>query len=146
MKSFWENLGRTVRHNIPFIVGMLVCVLLVISAYGCDSQVKSINNPEVSVGRAELKLEVDALSAELELQLGQLLITAQTKNKELDKQDEMKATLFQLGLSVAEGNPINPIGIAMTLSSVLGITAIANYREKNKIIAGNKMMNPSANG
>ncbi len=146
MKNFWDKLGVTVRHNIPFIAGILVCVMLVVSAYGCVSTVKSISNPEVLVNRAELSLEVDALSAELELQLEQLLVKAQAKNKELNKQDAMKASLFQIGISIAEGGTINPIGMAMTLSSILGIGAIANFREKNKVIDGNKMMSNSANG
>lgn len=139
MKEIWEKIGTAIRHNTGLTVGIILCFMVLLYAYGCESQVSSIRNPVIKINRAELKLEVESEVAKIEQALSELQAMAEVKGRQLDKQDEMKAALFQISLVVAEGGTVNPIGIATTLIAILGIGAVADNRKKDGLIVGKNM-------
>ncbi len=140
MKALWETVGAGIRHNVPLIVAVIACVFMLTWGYGCESKVVSISDPGKKVTRAELKLEVNEEAAILEQKLVALAAKAKVKNEKLDKEDAMKASLLEIGMAWASGGAINPVGTAFTIFGILGIGAVANSREKDKVIAGNNMV------
>ena len=123
----WEKFKKMIRHNQGLAAGVVLCVLLVTWAYGCQSQTSSIIDPSVKVTRAEAAIELQTLLDKAELQ-----------KAEFDKQDEIKGAIFNIALTIAEGGTINPVGAAVTLAGILGIGAVVDNRKKDGIIAGRK--------
>jgi len=53
---------------------------------------------------------------------------------DLDRQDAFKAKLAEIGIAVAQGGTIDPIGAGVTLLGILGLGAVADNRKKDSII------------
>lgn len=140
MKKLWETVGVGVRHNIPLVAAVVACIVLLGWGIGCESKVVSMNDPSKKVTREELKLEVNEEAAMLEQKLMNLAAEAKAKNEKLDREDAMKTSLLEIGMVFASGGAINPIGTALTIFGILGVGAVANSREKDKVIAGNNMV------
>lgn len=139
MKKLWNSIGAPLRHNVPLVAGILLCAVILYWGVGCESEVVSLTQPNRKVNRVELRLELDAEIAKLEQAVTDLYANAELKVANLNKQDQVKETLFKAGMIVAEGGTVNPVGIATTLAGILGISAVVNSREKDKIIAGKRM-------
>ena len=119
MKKLWAF----VRHNQGMFVGGIIAAAVLIWAYGCQSQVTSIVNPTVLVNRGQLKIEVDNFIAQAEL-----------KFQDLDRQDEVKSTLFAFAIDFMQGGKINPAAVALTIGNILGLGAIIdNVRKRTHI-------------
>lgn len=119
MKKVWQF----VRHNSGMVVGCILSVAVLAWAYGCESKVRSILDPTSSVNRVGLQAEVDHFIALAEL-----------KFQDLDKQDEIKKALFDIAITYMQGGQINPLGIVMTLATILGIGAgVDNVRKRTHI-------------
>ena len=123
MKNLIEKIWRAIRHNQCLATAAVLCIALVCWIYGCQSRVQSMKTPEKKVTRPELKIEVDALLAEVKL-----------KFEELNRQDAFKRQLFEYATVVAEGNSVNPVGVAVSLFGILGIGAVADNRRKDGVI------------
>ncbi|GAI98170.1 unnamed protein product [marine sediment metagenome] len=130
MKELWTF----IRHNQGMFIGGAIAAIVLIWAYGCESQVKSIVNPIVSVNRGELKAEVNNFIALAELRFA-----------DLDRQDETKKALFDIAIDFMQGGKINPAAVALTLGNILGLGAIIDNARKRTHIAtlkGNAAASP----
>lgn len=129
-----EKLKKIIDHN-QFLTIAAVAVLAIFSfVYGCQSEVTSIRNPQLKVNRQELQLEVQAIQTRLENELEQLQALAASKNQNLDKQDEIKAKIANIGLAVMDGGDINPVGLGVLALGLLGVGSAVDNRAKDKVI------------
>lgn len=119
MKQIWAF----IRHNSGVCIGTLLCFAMLFYAYSCQSMVISLVNPQLRITRSQLVAEVEAV-----------LVAAETKFEDLDRQDLVKDTIFNSVFDLAQGKAINPIGIALSLAGVLGVGAIGdNIRKRTHI-------------
>lgn len=114
--SIWSYL----KHNYPFVIGIVSAGLIVFWAYGCQSQVTSIINTPKMVTREELKAEVDAFLAQAELRF-----------KSLDRQDEFKTELFNTAVTFVTEGKINPLAVLMSAGNIAGLGAVVSAVRKD---------------
>lgn len=108
-----------VRHNSGVCLGFALLPLVLIFVYSCQSVVVSTVYPTRKITRPELVAEVDLF-----------LSQAAAKFDDLDRQDLVKGTIFNSVLDLAQGKAVNPIGVAVTLASILGLGAAADNIRK----------------
>ncbi len=109
--------------EMPLIVAIAICGLLILYAYGCEPKTTSILYPTEKISRSQLENEFEYL----------INVHAQ-RAKDLDQQEHIRQVLFQHGLTYAQTGLINPIAIATTLFSVLGIgVAVDDVKLRKKI-------------
>jgi len=90
--------------------------------YACDSTVPSITRPGTKVNRSDLKAELEYFLAQADIRFAQL-----------DRQDELKQTLFEHTTLWATTGVINPLGVLLSIGALLGVGATAdNVRKKIK--------------
>lgn len=130
MKKLW----KAIDHNQMLSVMVLVSIGIVYYVVGCQSTVRSILNPTTKLTREELKVEVDVEVRRLEAELDKLSAQAALKNKDLDRQDEIKRKLVEFGLSISTGGQINPLGVATLVGGLLGVGFAVDNRSKDKLI------------
>lgn len=114
---------RIIRHNQGLAIGSFIAICVLLWAYGCQSQVTSIVNPTILVTRGELDIEIDAFIAQAKL-----------KYADLDRQDEIKSTVFNVAIDFMKGGQINPVALAIVLGNILGLGAILDNRRKDVAI------------
>ena len=122
MKSLLEKARKVLSHNQFLAVAIVVVICLGIYLVGCESTTISPLSGK-SVTRSELKIENDTYVAKMGLAV-----------EDLDKKDLFKQKFFEIGLALAQGNTINPVGAGVTLLSILGLGAVADNRKKDSII------------
>jgi len=111
------------NHERYQTISIIICSLLLLAWWGCETKVKSIRDPSVKINRIQLENEVSAIIAETERKFG-----------EMDRIDELKNYLFQQGLTAAQTGVINPLGIITGLGTILGLGAgIDNVRKRKEI-------------
>lgn len=118
-----EKVKIMLRHNQFLTVAVIVVTVLMVWLFGCESTTQSPLRPETKVTRAELEVEVDMFK-----------IKVQQSVKDLDRQDLFKQELFNVGVVIAQGGSINPVGTGITLLGILGIGAVADNRRKDAVI------------
>lgn len=112
-----------IRHNSGIVIGSAMIPFVLIYAYSCQSVVVSGLQPGKKINRQQLVNEVDFFLAE-----------AEAKFADLDRQDLVKDTIFNSILDLAQGKTPNPIGVVLTLASILGAGAgIDNIRKRTHI-------------
>lgn len=123
MKTVIEKVKTILRHNQ--FLALAVVVVLVLGAWlvGCESTVQSPFNPDKQVTRVQLQNDWEGYAKDMELAI-----------TDLDKQDLFKQKLFEIGLVVAQGGTVDPLGAGVTLLGILGIGAVADNRKKDSII------------
>lgn len=124
------KLWAFIRHNSGMIIGATLCTLILAWTYGCESEVKSVQNPAVLVTRSELEIEVD-----------NFLKMAKIRFTELDQQDAFKRTFFAMAMTFMEGGRINPAAIALTLGNILGLGAVIDNIRKRTVLNVRKSNN-----
>lgn len=126
-----DKILKFMRHYKGLMIAIVLSSLACLWSFGCESEVQSTAGVGM-VTRAELALEVEAFTSAIELKIA-----------DLDKQDAIKAELFNIGLIVAEGgvNAINPIGAAVNIAGLLGLGLIYDNRKKAALLAGKTMKN-----
>ena len=126
-----EKLLTWIRHNAPLAVGIYICALVCVYAYGCESKGASVLTPGIKVTKEELSLEVKQLTAEHELKLNK----AELSLEQIAKEDEFKRRVFEFGAAIVETGQFNPTGLLGLLGWVMGGSAYLNGRKKDVIIA-----------
>lgn len=119
MKKLWAF----IRHNQGISIGGAIAIAVLIWTYGCQSQVRSIVDPIVLVTRAELELEVENYLALAELRFA-----------DLDRQDQIKSTLFETAITFMQGGNVNPAAVAIVIGNILGLGAIIDNVRKRTLI------------
>ena len=125
----WEWIKK---HYLSLVTVAIIGVLLAYG-YGCEPKVPSLLDETVMVNRQELKLELD-----------RILAIAEIKMSELERQEQLRALIFQNALILAQGQPLNPVGIITAIAALYGVTqgsknagnAIRKHREKRKANSG----------
>lgn len=105
------------------VIAAVICIFLVFYGVSCESQVSSLVDPADKVTRSELTMEVETFIAK-----------AEAKYKDLDRQDEIKALLFDKFTLWTQTGTFNPIGILPTVFTILGVGAITDNVSKRKQI------------
>lgn len=156
MKAFMEKVGEWVRHNLGLFVAICLSIPLLVWGFGCESKVKSIEDPAQWVTREELAVEVQAVQqaneakfedlisdAELAIKRAQedavieaeqLKVLVAKKERLLQQQDDVKAAILEMGLVLAEGGTVNPLGAGLTILGILGIGAVRDNAKKDGLL------------
>jgi len=92
------------------LTGSVLCVFLFFG-YACGPRTQSLIYDDKKVNRQELQLELD-----------QLIGTAQIRMIDLEQQDQLRAIILQNALILVQGQPLNPLGIITALAGIYGIT------------------------
>ena len=108
-------------HNTGVVIGQLLCFGALIFAHGCESKVTSITTPSTRVNRSELQVEVETF-----------LAIADLRFEDLNKQDQFRDEIFKHATLWAQGGTVNPIGLALSLASIIGIGATVDNVTKRR--------------
>lgn len=116
------KLKEFLNHNRYQVVSTFLVAMILIWTYSCTSRVASIVNPSQRVNRQELQLEID-----------QFIALAEIRFADLQQQDELRQTLYKHTTLWAVSGSINPIGVLMSVGTLLGLGAVTdNVRTKIK--------------
>ena len=107
------------NDNHHYIIAGIILLIATFWTYGCESQVSGLLNPNQRISRAELAIEIDYVLAQAEL-----------KFMDLDKQDQIKQTIIDLGSTFATTGTLNPTGLLNTAISVAAIAFGLNQRKR----------------
>ena len=118
-----QKIKTFLNHERYESIAVILVVVLLAIIFGCESKVNSILYPNNQITRDQLQLE-----------LNQLIATAEIKFGQLDRQDELKAALYQIGLVTAQTGTFNPIGLITTIAGIVGIGATVDNVRKRKVI------------
>lgn len=122
-------------NNLFISVGIVISLCLLIWFYGCESKVRSLEDPRVLVTRCELEIELESHLSQVETQLDLYIQKADIKFRRLDSLDQIKKTLLNFLALYAETGVINPAGIVSAIIGILGTGAIVDnirVRKNNK--------------
>jgi len=125
---------KTVLHflneNHQYAIAAVVIAAATFWAYGCQSQVNSLLNPTQQITRPELQAEIDFLIAQAEI-----------KFTDLNKQDQIKQALLDLGSTFATTGTLNPTGLLNTAVSIAAIAFGLNRNQKLKVATAKNSTN-----
>ncbi len=121
MKKLFAEFMNFASHNTGVVVGQLICFAVLIFAHGCESKVASITTPSARVNRAELQIEVETF-----------LAIADIRFTDLNKQDEFRDEIFKHASLWAQGGIVNPLGLALSLASIIGVGATVDNVTKRR--------------
>lgn len=110
---------KFINDNHHYIIAAIIVLVACFWTYGCGSKVNSILHPNQLVTRGELKIEVDYFMAHADL-----------KFMSLDKKDEIRQWLIDLGSTFATTGTLNPTGLLNTAISVAAIAFGLNQRKR----------------
>lgn len=137
----FKKIKKAVEHNTGQAVAVVIVACLAVCMFGCEPKVASLQNPAIKVTRVELANEKDRIVAGVVAEIGRLemSITATGDNyavrvKHLDQLDAARAKAAELGMIVAAGGTINPVGALASLMAILGIGAVVDNRKKDGLI------------
>jgi len=112
---------KALNDNHWYIIATVVIAVAIFWTYGCESQVKSLIEPNKMVNRTELDNE-----------LQYLLGKAQALAERLDKQDEIKQALLDAASVIGTTGQINPTGLLNLAATIGGISFGLSQRQKYK--------------
>lgn len=112
------------KKNWKAILIGITTVLLMMFYIGCQARTKSLSDPKRLVSRGELQIE-----------LNNVLATAELRMADLDKQEAIRSLILQNALVLASGGTLNPVGIISAIAAVYGIAT-----------AGQKVVSTFSNG
>ena len=106
-KIMWE----WIKKHAALLVTILVSVGLLFYLVGCEPKTISLKQGNKLINRQELQLELD-----------QIMGTAQLRMADLDRQDQLRAIILQNALILVQGQPYNPVGLITAAAAVYGLT------------------------
>ena len=131
---------KWIRHNIGAVVSLILAICLIVWAYGCESQVKSLTGTGL-VTRSEITVELNAEIRRLENELNTLQETAQARFETLDRKDAIKAKLFDTVAIATQAGSFNAVGIATLAGSLMAIGIGVDNRIKGTVIKNRPLPN-----
>ncbi len=120
-----EKILDWLNANHWYIIAGIVISILLFWAYGCESQVTSMLNPNVKVNRAGLQNELQYIVGQVEV-----------KVSDLDRQDEIKQALLDSVNIIGVGGSINPSGLVNLAACIGAISFGLNRNQKLKKLSG----------
>lgn len=116
-----------IRHNPYLVYAIVVCILLLLWAFGCQPTAKSPLDPSRRVTRSELQIEIDLF-----------LRKAEIADAELTQKEQIVSLLVKQAFLLTDGGSINFLSLATSIGTILGIGSIADNRRKDKVISKTK--------
>lgn len=130
-----KKIAEWIRHNQGVFLSVVIMAGLVIWVYGCESKVQSLTQPNIMVNVEELKLEIEAETARLNLEVQNILAQGELRMDQFKKLDEVKRLLINFAAITADAQTVNPAGVVSLLFTILGIGAVIDNRLKDKVIS-----------
>ena len=118
-----EKIKKALKHNSFLTTAVIIVLVAGVWLVGCQSTTQSPLNSTERVTRSELNAEVKIFKIKVDNAI-----------KDLDQQDLFKQELANIGLAVAQGGSVSPIGAGVSLLSILGIGFMGDNVVKNKEI------------
>lgn len=112
-----------VKRNWQWYLMMVIANVIVLWICACPPTTKSLNGSGTNVTREELQLE-----------LYTLIETAKIRMADLDKQDELRQMIINNAILIANGTPLNPLGILSGIAALYGMGSAITYGKK-KVVA-----------
>jgi hypothetical protein len=131
---------KWIRHNIGTVVSFVLASILIVWAYGCESQVKSLTGVGM-VTRDEMTVELNSEVRRLEAEIDKLNETATTRYTQLDRKDAIKAKLFDTVAIATQAGTFNSIGLATLAGSLMAIGLGVDNRIKGTVIKNRPLSN-----
>ena len=120
-----------IKKNWHWLLSINICILLASYAYGCEPKTKSMIYPERKVTRSELTTELELLESKSNIAYA-----------DLERQERIRDIVLNQSLIVASGGSVNPVGVIMSIMSVLGIGVAADDVRLRKKIKNNLEYGP----
>lgn len=139
MKEWFSKLFEEVRHYKWTTVGIVLSLSILMWVYGCQTELTSPISEE-PVTQSEFNLEVEQEVERLQNEAERLELVATNMNKKFEQVDQIKNSLFNALVVVAEGGAVNPLGVLVSVAGVLGLGHYADNREKDRLLAGAKRL------
>lgn len=118
--TIWDML----KHNKFIVTSVIVSILIVIYAYGCQPSTVNPFNPSQKVTRAQLDADVQKYVADVKIAYA-----------DIQRQEQVRDALVNAGLAYTQGEGVSPVGVAATILGILGIGAVVDNRVKDTVIA-----------
>lgn len=131
---------KWISKNQGICIALIVNVCVLVWTFGCESKVKSLTSLEM-LTRDEFTVVYNSEIHRLELELQKLQETGQIRFKDLTRQDELKAKLFDALAVATQTGGINPIGLVTLLGTISGIGLGVDNRIKDKVIKNRPLNN-----
>lgn len=131
---------RWIRHNVGTVVSFVLAAILVVWAYGCESQVKSLTGVGM-VTRNEITIELNSEVKRLEAEIDRLHETAIARYETLDRKDAIKAKLFDTVAIATQAGTFNTVGLATLAGSLMAIGLGVDNRIKGTVIKNRPLNN-----
>ncbi len=106
---------KTISDKICIIISIILCIGFAIYAFGCQPETRSLLDPNRKVTANELSGEIEFLLARFE-----------SRKQDLEKQQELRNLILQQSFTIAQTGQINPLAIATSFMSLLGLGAVAD--------------------
>ena len=129
-----DEIWRFVRHNQATVVSVIVVFAIVFWIYGCESTTVSPVS-EKKVTRGQLIAEADKFAADLALAYD-----------DLDRQDEFKREIINMGVAFAEDGGVNPVGAGLSLLGIVSTGLLVDNRKKGAVIVSKTNAINAVNG
>lgn len=117
------SIKKWLSHNQALVASIVVCIILVVVAFGCKVTTENPFNPQQKVTRDQLTVEAENYAAKLKLAYA-----------DLDQKDAIVKAILEAGLAYAQGGGVNPLGVASTMMGILGLGAVVDNRRKDAVI------------
>ncbi len=104
-----------IKKNIHWLISINIATLVIAYAYGCESETRSLIYPERKVTRAELTTELELLEQKSAIAYA-----------DLERKDRIRDLVLNQSLIIAQTGTVNPVGVIMSIMSVLGIGVAAD--------------------
>lgn len=114
-----KKILKFLNDNHHYIIAAAIIIAAMFWTYGCESNVSGLLNPNQRISRQELQIEINYIIAQ-----------AEVKFMDLDKQDQLKQALLDLGSTFATTGTLNPTGLLNTAISVGAIAFGLNQRKR----------------
>lgn len=112
-----------IKKNIHWLISVNVAIFVITYAYGCEAKTKSLIHDNKKVPRSEITSELELLERKSKIAYA-----------DLDRQERIRDIVLNQSLIVASGGSVNPVGVVMSIMSVLGIGIAADdVRLRKKI-------------
>ena len=108
---------KTIKDKICFVVAAGFCIGFSIYAFGCQPETTSLLDPKEKVTANELATEMEFLLARFE-----------NRKNDIEKQQALRNFILNQTFTIAQTGAINPLAIATSFMSLLGIGAMADEK------------------
>ncbi len=119
-----DKILNWLNDNHWFIVAAIIVMVACFWTYGCESEVRSLINPNEKVNRMGLLNEVEYIMGQVEVKVA-----------DLDKQDEIKQALLDAATVIGSTGQINPSGLLSLVATIGAISFGLNRNQKLKALS-----------